>query len=200
MQVHHLLLKLTSTSSNNNSLQQLIVLPNCNYLRRNFLSRECLLHADSFALNISKNASAVLWPRLKRCNIGHCSYYFGYSRGFYPFHKIDSTTHMLYSKSAISWMSFLVSGRVVLRISMKQMVKSQSISFPPVTVCLLEILLSLLLTSTLPSKLSSFLLSPLSSQYHWAFMAPSPQRGRAGPYKSIPGAQMDISGFPEVSK
>lgn len=61
----------------------------------------------------------------------------------------------------MSWMCFLVLGRAVLRASMKPVVKSQPVSWPHVTVCLLDNLLSLLLSSLPPSKSSSSLLSPL---------------------------------------
>lgn len=60
----------------------------------------------------------------------------------------------------MSWMCFLVLG-TVLQAGMKPVVKSQPISSPPVTVCLLDNLLSLLLSSLPPSKSSSSLLSPL---------------------------------------
>lgn len=103
--------------------------------------------------------------------------------------------HLLYSKLVISWMGFLVSGRVVLRASMKQMVKSQPISLPPVTLCLLETLLSLLLSSIPPSKLSSFLLSPLSIRYSSCFRPPSSHS-----LQISPNAQMHIFALPEVSK
>lgn len=89
--------------------------------------------------------------------------------------------HLLYSKLVISWMGFLVSSRVVLRASMKQMVKSQPISLPPVTLCLLETLLSLLLSSIPPSKLSSFLLSPLAIKYTWGFRPSTPQSLQISP-------------------
>lgn len=80
------------------------------------------------------------------------------------------------------------------------MVKSQPISLPPVTVCLLETLLSLFLSSIPPSKPSSFLLCPPSIKYTRGFTSLSPLYGKAGPYKSVPGAQVYLFALPEVSK